>query len=233
MRFSFRLLPILIFVATLMLSVKIGDIWMTFSTARDAIDVGPAVAETPTPAPKATAEKGGQPKAAATTPENPAGEMATKSDATAKGEASGIGDVSKLSYSEIRLLQELAERRKLLDGRERKLDERAVLLKAAEQRLVEKQDELNKIKAEIKKLLNIKEKEESERLNRLVAIYSNMKPKDAAKIFNDLDMAVLLDVMQNMKERKIAPIVAAMDAERARQLTKQLAERQTLPSVPK
>ena len=45
--------------------------------------------------------------------------------------------------------------------------------------------------------------------------------------------AVLLDVMQSMNERKIAPIVAAMDAERARLLTQQLAERQTVPKVPK
>jgi flagellar motility protein MotE (MotC chaperone) len=60
-----------------------------------------------------------------------------------------------------------------------------------------------------------------------------MKPKDAAKIFNDLDMNVLIDVMQSMKERKIAPIVAAMDAERARNLTQRLAERQSVPSVPK
>lgn len=230
MKFSFRLLPILIFFATLMLSVKIGDIWMTVSTSRDTVDVGPAVAQT---APQAPAEKGDQPAAAAPAPNKPGEAMVANSDASGKSTESGVGDVSKLSYAEIRLLQELAERRKLLEGREQKLDERAVLLKAAEQRLVEKQDELNKIKSEIKKLLNIKEKEEAERLNRLVAIYSNMKPKDAAKIFNDLDMSVLLDVMQSMKERKIAPIVAAMDAERARLLTKQLAERQSVPQVPK
>ena len=88
------------------------------------------------------------------------------------------------------------------------------------------------IRLDIKNLLNLKNKEESQRINRLVSIYSNMKPKDAATIFNELDMTVLLDVMQTMKERKVAPIIAAMNAKRARQLTKQLAERLTLPKVP-
>lgn len=225
MRFSIRVVPVLIFVATLMLSVKVGEIWTSVTERRDALDFNPALAQTAPQAPE-PAEKGtGQPLAAA--------EPATKPAETKSSDEAGIGDVSKLSYSEIRLLQELGERRKSLDVRERKLNQRAVLLKAAEQRLVEKQGELKKIQTEIKDLLNIKEKEEADRLKRLVAIYSNMKPKDAAKIFNDLDMTVLIDVMQSMKERKIAPIVAAMDAERARNLTQRLAERQSVPSVPK
>ena len=60
-----------------------------------------------------------------------------------------------------------------------------------------------------------------------------MKPKDAANIFNELDLQVLLDVMQNMKERKLAPIVAAMDTKRARTLTRELAERGKIPEIPK
>ncbi|NKB56793.1 MAG: hypothetical protein GKS00_10700 [Alphaproteobacteria bacterium] len=224
MRFSLRIAPVLIFVATLMLSVKLGDIWTAVSEQRDAIDFQPASAETAPEAPVKEEEK------AEATP--PAVQSLKPVDAK-DGEVSGVGDVSKMSYSEIQLLQELAVRRKSLEGRERKLDQRAVLLKAAEQRLVERQGELKKIRFEIKNLLNIKEKEEAERLKRLVAIYSNMKPKDAAKIFNELDMSVLIDVMQSMKERKIASIVAAMDADRARKLTKQLAERQDVPKIPK
>jgi len=228
MRFSIRIVPVLIFVATLMLSVKVGEIWTAVTDQGNGIDFKPAVAQTAPKAPDDKEKPEGKSLVAATEVEKPGKPAKPKAE-----EDSGIGDVSKLSYSEIRLLQELGERRKSLDVRERKLDQRAVLLKAAEQRLVEKQGELKNIQGEIKKLLNIKEKEEAERLNRLVAIYSNMKPKDAAKIFDDLDMTVLLDVMQGMKERKIAPIVAAMDAERARDLTKRLAERQSVPKVPK
>lgn len=222
MRFSLRIAPVLILVATLMLSLKIGGIWTTVTERRNAIEFKPAQAQTAPEAPK-EAEQAPPRESTASKPADGKEE---------KGEPA-ISDVSKLSYSEIQLLQELGVRRRALEGRERKLNQRAVLLKAAEQRLVEKQDDLKKIRLEIKDLLNIKEKEEEERLKRLVAIYSNMKPKDAAKIFNELDMTVLLDVMQSMKERKIAPIVAAMDADRARKLTKQLAERQDVPKIPK
>jgi flagellar motility protein MotE (MotC chaperone) len=50
-----------------------------------------------------------------------------------------------------------------------------------------------------------------------------MKPKDAAKIFNNLDMNVLLRVAKTMSPRKMAPILAEMDAARAQELTVQMA----------
>lgn len=219
--FSIRLVPVTIFVATLMLTVKLGNIWSLVSEDGRSIEVGSVAAqEKPAPAP-----------AAESAPQE--AEAAKTESAEGDGEKpKEVPDVSKMSHSEIRLLQELAERRDLLDKRKRELDQRSVLLKAAEQRIVEKQEEFKKIRVEIKGLLDIKEKEESERLNRLVGIYSNMKPKDAATIFNELDMAVLLDVMKSTNARKVAPIIAAMDAERARKLTQQLAEHRVAPPVP-
>ena len=52
-----------------------------------------------------------------------------------------------------------------------------------------------------------------------------MKPKDAARIFEELDLEVLLQVVQRMKEAKVAPILAAMDPKRATEVTTRLAER--------
>ena len=219
--FRIRLVPVTIFVATLMLTVKLGNIWTTVSEEGRAIEVGSVVAQE-----KPAAEKGTD-----ITPRE-ADVASADGNGADKDQPTEVRDVSKMSHSEIRLLQELAERRDLLDKRERELDQRGVLLKAAEQRIVEQQEEFKKIRVEIKGLLDIKEKEESERLNRLVGIYSNMKPKDAATIFNELDMGVLLDVMKSMSARKVAPIIAAMDAERARTLTQQLAEHQVVPPIP-
>jgi len=221
-----RLVPVTIFVATLMLTVKVGNIWTMLHDKESAIEIRPVAAQqAPQPAPAAQPAPA-QGDAVASKPEEPADKasMGDKKD--------DPPDVSKMSYSEIRLLQELAERRDKLDKREKQINERSALLKAAEQRLVEKQDEFKKIRQEIKDLLRIKDKKDEERLNRLVGIYSNMKPKDAANIFNKLDMTVLLDVMQAMKARKVAPIIAAMNADRAREVTQQLAERQNAPQVP-
>ena len=59
----------------------------------------------------------------------------------------------------------------------------------------------------------------------LVKIYENMKPKDAARIFGELDMAILLPVTERMKERKLAAILAKMNTTNAMALTIQLAQR--------
>ena len=72
--------------------------------------------------------------------------------------------------------------------------------------------------------------EETEaQMKSLVKIYEAMKPKDAARIFEQLDLVVLLDVIERMKERKTAPILANMDPERAKTITLELAQRRTLP----
>ena len=97
---------------------------------------------------------------------------------------------------------------------------------------MEKQTELTSTKEEIVALLKQQDKQEKAKINQLVAIYENMKPKDAANIFNELEMPVLLQVIKNMKERKVAPVIASMSAEKARSLTKELADQRKLPALP-
>jgi flagellar motility protein MotE (MotC chaperone) len=50
-----------------------------------------------------------------------------------------------------------------------------------------------------------------------------MKPKDAAAIFDQLEMPVLLRVARAMSPRKMAPILAAMSTTKAKDLTSSLA----------
>jgi flagellar motility protein MotE (MotC chaperone) len=54
-----------------------------------------------------------------------------------------------------------------------------------------------------------------------------MRPRDAATIFNDLEMPVLLQVVDRMKEAKAAPVLAAMQPDKARDLTAKLAQLRT------
>ena len=62
----------------------------------------------------------------------------------------------------------------------------------------------------------------------LVTIYETMKPKDAAKIFNELEMPVLLKVVSNMKEVKVAPVIASMDPAKARELSIELSRQKPI-----
>ena len=61
----------------------------------------------------------------------------------------------------------------------------------------------------------------------LVKLYEGMRPKDAATIFNSLDKPVLLGILDRMKPAKATPILASMDAEKARQVTSELADMRT------
>jgi flagellar motility protein MotE (MotC chaperone) len=61
----------------------------------------------------------------------------------------------------------------------------------------------------------------------MVKLYESMKPRDAAKIFNDLPMPVLLQLVDRMKNAKAGAVLADMNADRARDLTTQLAHMRT------
>ena len=135
------------------------------------------------------------------------------------------------SATELKVLQSLSKRRDALDKREKKVRQHEALLKAAEGEVDRKVAELNKIRSELEDLLNKQQVIQDERLDSLVKIYENMKPKLAARIFDTLEMEVLLSVISRMKERKSSPILANMNPEKARQVTIQLAEQRRLPSL--
>jgi flagellar motility protein MotE (MotC chaperone) len=54
-------------------------------------------------------------------------------------------------------------------------------------------------------------------------MYESMKPKEAAKIFDRLDIRVLLDVASQIKPQIMAAILAQMSPEAAERLTTELA----------
>ena len=222
-----RILPMLIIVLALLFSVKLGNIWQGASSIdfNDGLDMQPALAQQ-SDAPEGTPRQNEAPNLSDSPP--PGTRPLQETDA----ETPVFSDPNRFSEREVQLLQELAERRNVLDGRERQLEEREALLKAAEQRLVEKQTELNATKSELKALLKEQDAQEKAKVKQLVAIYENMKPQDAANIFDDLEMPVLLQVIKNMKERKVAPVIASMSTEKARELTKELADQRKLPSLP-
>jgi len=134
-------------------------------------------------------------------------------------------DPLMMSDEEINLLQALGDRRRELDRRERQIAEREALLAAAERRLEEKVASLQKLQETIQASLKQRDGEDTAQIDSLVKIYESMKPKDAARIFDQLAMGVLMPVVERMKERKTAPILAKMTPAKAREVTAELARR--------
>ena len=88
---------------------------------------------------------------------------------------------------------------------------RANLLSAAEKRVDAKIADLKSLEDQIQTLLGKRDEAEKKQVTALVKVYSAMKPRDAARIFNTLDEAVLLDVARQMKPDSLAAIMAAMN----------------------
>jgi flagellar motility protein MotE (MotC chaperone) len=65
--------------------------------------------------------------------------------------------------------------------------------------------------------------EDEARVGQLVKVYETMKPKDAAQVFDRLEMPVLLSIAARMREVRLASILAAMDPAEARAVTMALA----------
>lgn len=165
--------------------------------------------------------------------EKPKIEPPKLNEVTKKEEWKAADDLDD-EYSDVKmeLFTDLSKRRKDVEAKEKELAMREALLKAAQAELEQKTNELNGIKADIENLLKKQTEQEDKRIASLVKIYEGMKAKDAARIFDSLEMDVLLQVMTKMSERKSAPILAAMDPDKARNVTILLAEQNKLPEIP-
>ncbi len=221
-----KALPLLIAIGGLSLVVKVGGIWQSIDaistvlaqeTTTDNFDSGEPLADTPMPEKLAVVDTG-------------IVEEDTPDDDLPLLRAEGLEiDPFSMTDEELEILQSLSRRREMLVERERDLDKRDVLLQATEKRLDEKMAELRELQATIEDLVRENDTKTEEQMSSLVKIYEAMKPKEAARIFNNLDMVVLLDVIERMKERKTAPILARMSPDRANAVTLELARRRILP----
>ncbi len=122
------------------------------------------------------------------------------------------------------LLQNLAERTDRLGERERTIEARETILAALQKKIEDREGALEKTRAEVKALLERYNGEQSGGLKQLIGIYSNIEPKRAAAIFNELDLDIVVTLLRQMPSRRVAPILAAMDAEKARRITLELSE---------
>ncbi len=239
---SFRLLPLTMVVAFLLLGLKVGEVMhdgrklmlsFTGDAQAQAQDTKPTDALTPPPADAKKPET-----AAPAAADKPADKKDVKQEGEPKVNPPSTDAPSdseeieppkhEFSQVEVDLLQSLAKRRQELDDWAKQVQLKENMLIATEARINEKIVNLQKMKKDIETLLAQYNEQEDTKIRSLVKIYENMKPKDAARIFEELDMPVLLTVVDRMSERKVAPILGLMNPTKAKDLTIQLAEQRKL-----
>ncbi|MBI3709276.1 MAG: hypothetical protein HY246_16610 [Proteobacteria bacterium] len=212
-----RLLPVTIGVIILALGLRVADMWQIAGQARaeTAKPAAAAPAATPSASPAVAA-----PPAAAKAVASPAAPTATAAAAAAPGD-----DATAFTPAEIEVLQGLSSRRAALDGRVADIERREALLKAAEQSIAAKIQELRQLQASLEVSLRHYDEQEDARKKSLVKIFETMKPKDAARIFEQMDMPTLVEIIERMREARVAPVFAEMNPVRAKQVAAELARR--------
>jgi flagellar motility protein MotE (MotC chaperone) len=130
-----------------------------------------------------------------------------------------------VSPSERAILERLQSRRQELEARAREIDIRESLLKAAEQRIESRVQEMKSIEAKASAADEQKSEAENARFKNIVTMYEGMKPKDAAKVFDRLEMSVLIEIASKIAPRKMSDILGVMSPEAAERLTVELAHR--------
>jgi flagellar motility protein MotE (MotC chaperone) len=130
-----------------------------------------------------------------------------------------------VSPSERAILERLQSRRQELEARAREIDIRESLLKAAEKRIESKVEEMKAVESRISTATGQKTESDAARFKGIITMYEAMKPKDAAKVFDRLEMPVLIEIATQIAPRKMSDILGLMQTEAAERLTVEMARR--------
>ncbi|MEQ8656340.1 MAG: hypothetical protein RIC24_03400 [Hyphomicrobiales bacterium] len=223
---SIRLLPIVILTSMMLLGMKGFDLIAGPGLSMGGVELARAQgADTAEQAPGT--EMADVPDGEAPDTETADATMTVDGEGTSNDTSSGetVQDQSEFPIQTSReaLLERLGERRVLMEEREQDLRVREQLLAAAERRLEERLSELQALEERVSAVADAEEERESQEIARLVQVYSAMRAKDAAAIFDLLDLPILMEVANAMNPRKMADILGEMNTEAARRLTIALA----------
>lgn len=169
-------------------------------------------------------------EAPATTAAAPGAAPDAAATATAQCTAPTLADMAGLSQAEVQVLQALGTRRQELDARGEAIETQDGLMLAAEQRLNERLAELRTLETHVNDLLGQLDTAQEQRLRSLVDVYTRMRAKDAAAVFDGLNDDTLVQVASRMREANLAEVMGRMDPARARALTQMLADRARPPT---
>lgn len=198
-----RLLPVLILALAIVIILRAGDFWIGVSGAMaqpksgSASDVRVAVGE--------------------------ANDDGARAPTASRGELSLDAPVTSEAHE--RLLTGLADRRAALDVREAELETREALLRTAEAAIDAKISELKEIELRLDAAQAAAQADETADLVGLAKAYERMRARDAAQIFNLLEDEILVPVAAGMRTQAIASVLAEMEPEKARALTRKLARK--------
>ncbi len=171
-----------------------------------------------------TAEKS---KAKASTPEKPA--EAGKADGKTKNP-----DDSHMSAADLSHFDKLKQRKEELDMREKELAQLEEELQRQKVELDKRITQLEDMRGQIAQVLKERVEVDQEKVTKLVDLYSNMKPKQAADVIGSINEDLAVEVLAKMKKKSAAEIMNLLPPEKAKVLSeKYTGYRRAMASEPK
>jgi len=147
----------------------------------------------------------------------PAAEHKTdeKKDAAAAEDHKTVGAEKNQETEALDQLYKLTERKKELDSREEELNKKAKEIETQKVYVEQKLKELEDYRLKISNLLQDRVKADAGKVDNLVQIYTNMRPGQAAKIFETMDEDLVIEILSKMKKKTAADVLNLMKAEKA------------------
>lgn len=112
-----------------------------------------------------------------------------------------------------------------IQRREDQLKEKEDHLAKVEKEVEQKIKELLAVQKEIQASRNEKQESENAKVRSLAKIYGTMKPKEAAKLFENLDDKLVMGIISTMTPDEAAAILALMDVKKAAKISEALSGR--------
>lgn len=163
--------------------------------------LGTAVAQTPSPAQT--------PAPAAVSPPSTAATEGQRQPSTAP--------------AEIEHLTKIHEKTKELAAKEEELQRVEQELALQKVEIEKRMKELEEMRAKISSILEERVKVDSEKVDTLVQMYTNMKPVQAAKVIETIDEDLAIEILGRMKKKNAADIMNMIKPEKAQSFTEKLA----------
>lgn len=112
-------------------------------------------------------------------------------------------------------LSKLSDRQRELEARAEELSRQEAELAQMKIELEKRLQELEGMRQQISEILAERVKVDEEKVETLVQMYSNMKPPQAAKIFESLDEDLAVELLSRMKKKNAADIMNLLPPEKA------------------
>lgn len=134
----------------------------------------------------------------------------------ANTEAAANADIkSESKPDQIDHFLKLTERKKSLDLREEELNRLEAELAKQREEIEKKLKTLEETRTGISTVLQERAVKDSEKVDTLVSMYSNMKPSQAAKVLESMDEDLAVEIVGRMKKKNAAEVMNLMKSEKA------------------